>query len=151
MEPLLASFGPVFADDPTVQFPLQAARRNLGKFEAADKWYSEFVARQPDGPWRDAAAAELWLARRSGRRPRRRPTAATRKSGPYLDGKLDDACWQSAAPLPLRDAVGTTTADYKTEVAHRLRPRLPLRRGSLHAPGRPARSRWPGRGRTTPT
>ena len=34
---------------------------------------------------------------------------------PYLDGKLDDACWQAAAPMPLRDAVGGSAGDFKTE------------------------------------
>ncbi len=115
MEPFLASFGPLFADDPAVQFPLQAARRSLGKFDAADKWYADFVARQPAGPWRDAAAAELWLSRRVGAPPK--PVAYSRPTDerPYLDGQLDDACWQAAAPLPLRDAVGNSSGDYKTE------------------------------------
>ncbi len=116
MEPLLASFGPVFADDPAVQFPLQAARRNLGQMDAAEKWYGDFVAHQPEGPWRDAAAAELWLARRSGPPSKAVMYCRPTDDKPYLDGKLDDACWQTAAPLPLRDAVGATAGDYKTEV-----------------------------------
>ncbi len=115
MEPLLAGFGPVFADDPTVQFPLQAARRNLGQLDAADKWYADFAARQPDGPWRNAAAAELWLSRRVGAPPKAVAYCRLTDERPYLDGKLDDACWQTAAPMPLRDAVGSSAGDFKTE------------------------------------
>ncbi|HVS37389.1 MAG TPA: YCF48-related protein [Gemmataceae bacterium] len=116
MEPLLAAFGPVFADDPAVQFPLQAARRSIGQFDEADKWYADFVSRQPDGPWRSAAAAELWLARRVGAPPKSVAYCRSTEEKPFLDGKLDDACWQGVAPLPLRDAVGATAGDYKTEV-----------------------------------
>ena len=96
MESRLAAFGPVFADDPTVQFPLQAARRTLGEFEEPKKWYADFVSRQPPGPWRDAAAAELWLTDRVGTPPK--PVAYCRYTDdrPYLDGKLDDACWRGA-------------------------------------------------------
>jgi tetratricopeptide (TPR) repeat protein len=104
LEPKLAAFGPLFADDPSVQFCLQAARRNLGDFETPRKWYAQFMARQPDGPWRQAAAAELWLADRSGPPPK--PLAACRHtdSRPYLDGKLDDPCWQEGQPLRLHNA-----------------------------------------------
>ncbi len=120
MEPLLASFGPVFADDPSVQFPLQAVRRTLGQLDAADKWYTDFASRQPAGPWRDAAAAELWLSRRSGAPPKAVVYCRGTDERPYLDGVLDDACWKAAAPVPLRDAGGGSAADYKTEarVAH---------------------------------
>ena len=75
MEPLLASFGPVFADDPTVQFPLQAARRSVGKFEAADKWCSEFVAPPAGRP----------LAKRRGRRA---VVVAARRAAAQGDGVL---------------------------------------------------------------
>ena len=95
MESRLAAFGPVFVDDPTVQFPLQAARRTLGEFEEPKKWYADFVSRQPPGPWRNAAAAELWLTDRVG--APRKPVAYCRYTDdrPYLDGKLDDPCWRA--------------------------------------------------------
>ena len=100
----LAAFGPVASDDPSIQFPLQAARRNLGEFDKAHEWYRQFASRQPNGPWRDAALAELWLAQRGGQSPK--PVAVCRftDAKPYLDGKLDDPCWQAAQPLRLRDA-----------------------------------------------
>jgi photosystem II stability/assembly factor-like uncharacterized protein len=104
METRLLAFGPMACNDPTLQFPLQAARRNLGQFDEAQQWYSQFASRQPDGPWRNAALAELWLTKRSGSPPK--PVAVCRFTDvkPFLDGKLDDACWQTGEPLRLRDA-----------------------------------------------
>ena len=114
--PKLAAFGPLLADDPSVQFPLQAARRTLGDYDGARHWYAKFAARQPDGPWKSAALAELWLAERRGAPPK--PVAACRFAAerPYLDGKLDDACWQGVAPLDLTSASGSMPGEYKTQV-----------------------------------
>ncbi len=116
MEPRLAALGTLFAADPPVQFCLQAARRNLGDFEPAGQWYTQFATRQPDGPWRSAALAEQWLVNRSGAPPK--PVAACRlaDSRPFLDGKFDDACWQGLKPLVLKSAAGDTGAEYPTEV-----------------------------------
>jgi photosystem II stability/assembly factor-like uncharacterized protein len=96
LEKRLAAFGPLYANDPSIQFCLQAARRTLGDVVGAQKWYAQFAARQPDGPWRDAALAELWLLNRAG--PSAKPVAVSRFTAtrPFLDGKLDDACWQDS-------------------------------------------------------
>jgi photosystem II stability/assembly factor-like uncharacterized protein len=114
-EKRLTAFGPLFASDPSIQFCLQAARRTLGDFETPRKWYSDFAVRQPDGPWRAAAQAELWLAHRSGVCPK--PVGVCRhiQERPYLDGKLDEACWQSVKPMTLKNAVGDTLKEYSTE------------------------------------
>jgi photosystem II stability/assembly factor-like uncharacterized protein len=130
IEAKLEALGPLFADDPAVQFPLQAARRRLGDMQPALDWYRQFAQRQPNGPWRSAALAELWLTNRSGPSPK--PVAWCRytETRPLLDGKLDDACWQAAQPLraqsvngePIKDvnllqnAAGDTIKDYPTEV-----------------------------------
>lgn len=112
----LAAFGPLFATDPSVQFCLQAARRHLGDFEKAQEWYAQFQADHADGPWRDAAAAELWLLKQGGLPPR--PVAYCRQTAarPFLDGELNDSCWEGAQPLLLRNAAGDTLKDYPTEV-----------------------------------
>jgi photosystem II stability/assembly factor-like uncharacterized protein len=130
IEPRLEALGPLLAGDPTVQFPLQAAHRRLGDIQPALDWYRQFAQRQPTGPWRSAALAELWLANRTGPSPR--PIAYCRHTDerPVLDGKLDDACWQAAQPLKaqtingeavkdvalLQNAAGDTINDYPTEV-----------------------------------
>ncbi len=112
----LAAYGPLFATDPSVQFCLQAARRNLGDFEGTKKWYTRFRDSQPAGPWRDAAAAELWLTNRAGPPPK--PVALCRRTParPHLDGHLDEPCWQEVKPLVLHNAVGATAKDYPTRV-----------------------------------
>jgi photosystem II stability/assembly factor-like uncharacterized protein len=111
----LAAYGPLFATDPSMQFCLQAARRSLGDANTARQWYSRFCEEHADGPWRDAAAAEIWLTNRVGPPPK--PVARCRATAvrPFLDGKLDDECWQDVKPLVLRDAAGETAAAYPTE------------------------------------
>ncbi len=116
LEPRLAAFGPLFANDPSLQFCLNAARRNMGDFDTPRQWCSDFVARQPNGPWRDAAAAELWLANRQGTAPRPVATCQLTSRRPYLDGKFDDPCWQGVKPIVLQDATGKTTRDSQTKV-----------------------------------
>jgi photosystem II stability/assembly factor-like uncharacterized protein len=111
----LAALGPLFAQDPGIQFCLQAAHRNLGEVEAAREWYTQFRRDGAPGPWRDAAAAELWLLNRTGPPPK--PVALCRQtaSRPFLDGQLDDACWQDLKPITLTNAVGETTKEYPTQ------------------------------------
>ncbi|MBI1914371.1 MAG: hypothetical protein HYS12_06480 [Planctomycetes bacterium] len=104
LEPKLAAFGPLLADDPAIQFCLHAARRNLGDFETPRKWFADFVAHQPAGPWRDAAAAELWLTNPQGTCPKPVAVCQQAETRPFLDGQFDDACWQGLDPLVLLDA-----------------------------------------------
>jgi photosystem II stability/assembly factor-like uncharacterized protein/tetratricopeptide (TPR) repeat protein len=110
----LASFGPLYASDPGVQFCLQAARRNLGQFQEAGEWYRRFDLHFPQGPWHDAAAAELWLASQSGPCPKPLAISRLTVSRPILDGKLDDACWKGVKPVVLKSAVGETK-EYVTQ------------------------------------
>jgi photosystem II stability/assembly factor-like uncharacterized protein len=112
----LAALGPLHAGDPSVQFSLQAARRNLGDFEAAQKWYASFCKEQPPGPWRDAAATELWLVHRAGRPPKPVWTCRQTETRPVLDGTFDDPCWKDLKPLVLANAVGDTSKEFPTEV-----------------------------------
>jgi photosystem II stability/assembly factor-like uncharacterized protein/tetratricopeptide (TPR) repeat protein len=126
MAPRLAAFGPLFAADPGVLFPLAAARRQLGDFDGAQKFYQRFLAvsaplpnspPQPPGTsaWRDAAAMELWLSNRNGPAPK--PMAVCRQAAlrPFLDGQLDDACWEGVQPLVLKPAAGDLGKDYPTK------------------------------------
>jgi len=115
VEPRLSSFGSVYASDPAVQFCLQSARRNLGDFKTAQDWYSQFVKDHAEGPWREAAAAELWLANRTGPPPKPLASCPLAVARPVLDGQFEDACWDGVQPLRLKNAVGDTTADYGTE------------------------------------
>jgi photosystem II stability/assembly factor-like uncharacterized protein len=111
----LAAFGPLFAKDPSIQFCLQAAHRNLGEIEVAREWYTQFRRSTGPGPWQDAAAAELWLLNRSGLPPK--PVALCRQtaSRPFLDGEFDDPCWQGQKPITLINTVGETAKEYPTQ------------------------------------
>jgi hypothetical protein len=111
----LAGFGPAYDSDPALQFCLQAARRHLGEFAQVQEWYAAYAGRSADSPWRDVAAAELWLSSPNGPPPR--PVAACRSTDrrPYLDAKFDDACWQGVQPLTLRTAIGKLGKQYTSE------------------------------------
>ncbi|HEY7427462.1 MAG TPA: YCF48-related protein [Gemmataceae bacterium] len=121
LEPRLAAFGPLLTNDPSVQFCLQAARRSLGDFQTPHKWYTRFVARQPDGPWRSAALAELWLTNRTGSPPKPVLPCRFTDTRPLLDGNFNDGCWQ-APPVKLQNATGQASEkdpflkDFPTEV-----------------------------------
>jgi photosystem II stability/assembly factor-like uncharacterized protein len=116
LESRLAGFGPLVALDPAVQFCLQAARRNLGQGEQALKWYEDFARRQPLGPWRSAAQAEVWLSGRTGPPPKPALKCRATDTRPLLDGQLDDTCWQHASEVRLQDAAGRTAQEYPTAV-----------------------------------
>src|SRR5207248_10108904 len=78
--------------------------------------YREFARQQPDGPWRGAALAELWLSERAGACPRPLASCRFTDTRPFLDGKLDDPCWQAASVLRLSNAAGDTQGACPTEV-----------------------------------
>src|SRR5262249_49522902 len=115
MEPRLAGFGPLFVRDPSIQVCFNSARRNLGDPQAARQWFAKFLsegATSGNDPWREIAAAELWLNNRSAKPPR--PVALCKQTAqrPHLDGKLDDPCWQEAKPMALRNAAGELNAEW---------------------------------------
>src|SRR5207302_749104 len=94
VEPRLAALGALHADDPAIQFSLQAARRRLGDFDSPRKWYREFLSDRAgsasdrsssDDPWRAAAAAELWLTDRNGPCPKPLSTCKKTTVKPFLD------------------------------------------------------------------
>ncbi len=116
LEKDLAAFGPLFTRDPAIEFCVLSARRNLGDFDTPRKRYGQLAAALPEGPWKRAAQAELWLLNRTGPPPGpvlQCPAVLTR---PHLDGKLDDSCWQAPQPIKLTDAGGKTAEQYPTEV-----------------------------------
>jgi photosystem II stability/assembly factor-like uncharacterized protein len=106
LEKKLATFGPLFANDPSTQFCVQAARRQLGDVARAKDWYARFAQQQPDGPWRDAARAEMWLLSRAGPAPKPVAVCPYTETKPFLDGKLDDECWRNAPVQRLWAAAG---------------------------------------------
>ena len=128
LEPKLAAHGPLFSKDPAMQLCFQAARRQLGNVEGPNRWYTKYMLETaiPSGgppltkgadPWRDCVASEIWLANRTiGVKPPK-PFGYCPKAQikPYLDGKLDDPCWEAAKPLPIRTLTGAIGEEYAAE------------------------------------
>jgi hypothetical protein len=111
LETKLAAFGAGYALDPANNFALAAARRNLGlTMNAADQIKALLRGPEvtPTDGWRCRMADELRLA--ANQAPKLTPTAECRFTTvrPLLDGKLDDECWKSAAPLTVKPADGYT-------------------------------------------
>jgi photosystem II stability/assembly factor-like uncharacterized protein len=111
----LAGFGHVYSSDPTVQFPLHAAKRQLGESGASQEFMTRFGKMVPAGPWHDAAHAELWLTNRGLLTPPGIARSRYTEVRPFLDGQFDDPCWKDTKPLVLDNAVGDTKKAYATE------------------------------------
>jgi hypothetical protein len=111
----LLGFGSLHANDPGIQFCLQASNRRLGEFKTSQEYYSALCATSQDGPWREAAAQELWFATRVGLPPRPLVSCRFADAKPYLDGKFDDPCWQGLKPFAFRNSIHDTTKDFPTE------------------------------------
>jgi len=110
----LSAYGPLYASDPQLQFCLNSARRRLGDFAPATEWYTRFRDFAPKGPWQEAAAAEVWLAK-GGPAPKKLTLCRFTASKPFLDGEFDEPCWAGLKPMVLDNAVGDTTKQYPTE------------------------------------
>jgi len=130
LEPKLAAFGPASARDPAAWLCLMAARRHLGKHAEAEKFIMDYFKSAPQAiaaaagadVYRDALAAELWTINRAYFIEQPKPLAISRHTDtrPFLDGKLDDACWQLHKPVVLKPATaasdGKNLEAYRTEV-----------------------------------
>jgi photosystem II stability/assembly factor-like uncharacterized protein len=111
----LDGLGPIYGNDPSVQFCLQAARRQLGDFQGAEEGMRRFMNGNVSPVWRSAAGAELWLAGRQGMPPRPVVPCRWTATRPFLDGDFEDPCWQGLRPVLLQNAVRDTLKEYKTE------------------------------------
>lgn len=92
--------------EPRVQFPLAAAQREAGFGRSAEKFYLNLVRTRPHDAWWNCAAAEQWLEHAQTIAPPKELWHATPTGAkPRLDGKLDDAVWQTAKPIELHSAL----------------------------------------------
>jgi photosystem II stability/assembly factor-like uncharacterized protein len=111
----LKELGPVFSNDPSIQFCLQASKRQLNQQQEALEFYKHFCAEHDSGAWREVAVQELWFANPAGPPPRPVARCLFCDNKPLLDGKFDDDCWQNLKPVVLKNAVNDTAKDYPTE------------------------------------
>jgi photosystem II stability/assembly factor-like uncharacterized protein len=88
--------------DPRFRFPLAAAQRVVGASRTAEAYFHQTADREGN-PWQQCAAAQLWLAQPTPQAPKPFVLCRSAVDKPYLDGKLDDACWQAAKPMPIHD------------------------------------------------
>ncbi|HKA06534.1 MAG TPA: hypothetical protein VKD71_04700 [Gemmataceae bacterium] len=125
MESRLAAHGDLFARDVPTNLCLASARRNLGRAEESQRWLLRYITETtvplgaPTGargadPWRECVLLESWLINRAGQPQSPKPVAACRRTvkRPYLDGKLDDDCWQDAIPMLLSTTAGDLGRDF---------------------------------------
>ncbi len=126
LETKLAGFGPIYRRDPAIHLATLASRRQLGLTgDAASQMEAYFrhipgANELPPGVdlWRDCLAAEVWLFNRAAMPVQPKPLAIcpTAAKRPYLDGKLDDDCWQVFKPLEMKSATkGADLKEYGTK------------------------------------
>jgi photosystem II stability/assembly factor-like uncharacterized protein len=90
---------------PRVQFPLAAIYRRQSPPDGADKLYRNFVSGRPHDPWWSCASAQLWLREPQDACPKPIWHVATAGNKPRLDGRLDDAIWQTAEAVELHSGL----------------------------------------------
>lgn len=105
-EAKLPAQGPAMVDDPAVQFPLIAAKRQLGDVDSGKSWMRRFVGEQAGqgdaDAWRECARQELWVTERLGPPPRFAAQCRKTSARPKLDGQFDDECWRDLVPVVLK-------------------------------------------------
>jgi photosystem II stability/assembly factor-like uncharacterized protein len=89
--------------EPEVQFPLAALERARKRPRQADAIVTSFLSdTAAEGPWNRVAAGEVWLVQPATAAPGKVALCHRASQAPYLDGQLDDPCWQKAIRVPLR-------------------------------------------------
>lgn len=94
---------PALYAQPRVGFSLAAAFRKQGAAENADRFYLTRRAGLKQDEWRSCALGEQWLANPAqGNPPKAAIGCIVAPERPRLDGRLDEALWQSAPAAELR-------------------------------------------------
>jgi photosystem II stability/assembly factor-like uncharacterized protein len=90
------------AADPAIRWPQAVAQRKRGFAKNANRTLLALSHRAADNPWQACAQAEAWLAR-PGQDPPRKPIAhcPLTEQRPDLDGRLDEALWETARSMRL--------------------------------------------------
>jgi photosystem II stability/assembly factor-like uncharacterized protein len=121
LEPKLVAFGPVYSRDPAAWLCMLAARRQVGRHNEAITFIRDYFKNSPEAAampagtdaWRDCLAAELWMTDRSLVATPPKPFCQGNYTDvrPFLDGKLDDACWRDAKAIELTPTDRTTSGE----------------------------------------
>lgn len=101
--------------EPTVQFPLAAAYRSLGRPRDAQRVYRSQNREGPLGAWAQCAQGELHLLDPNVRTAKPMLPCVRTQQRPHLDGLLDDPVWQKAKPA-IQQSAQHDDADWPAEV-----------------------------------
>ncbi|MCS7020858.1 MAG: YCF48-related protein [Gemmataceae bacterium] len=121
-------WGPLHADDPAVQLSRITALRHIGRRDQAVQLLRHWLPRSPEQirSWlasdsqRAALAAELWLVdpQRFAHPPLPVIAARATDSRPFLDGRLDDACWKQCHLISLQPVHGDHSSPGQSWLTH---------------------------------
>ncbi|MFP6601353.1 MAG: YCF48-related protein [Pirellulaceae bacterium] len=92
---------PQIYSEPTVRFPLATTARKRGLTRDADRLYHLLMTQAADQNWGICAQTEVWLTHRRNVPPKPTVICPQATEKPFLDGRLDDTCWQAARPARL--------------------------------------------------
>jgi hypothetical protein len=98
---------PALFAEPSLQFAWIAAQRKMGLPGTGDRLFASITRTRSHDAWWTCAAGEQWLAEPSKTTPPKSIWRAYATADrPYLDGKLNDAIWKTAAAAELHSAMG---------------------------------------------
>lgn len=93
---------PALFAEPGVRFPLVVAQRQRGFANPAQRYFMSLSSLPLNDPWRQCALTEQWFARPEGSPPPKKlGHCRSVLERPRLDGKFDEAFWESADRLRL--------------------------------------------------
>jgi photosystem II stability/assembly factor-like uncharacterized protein/tetratricopeptide (TPR) repeat protein len=101
---------PMRSAEPTIGFAVAAARRKLGQTAEAELFYDGFFRSHRSDAWWEWAGVESSRPGKPATTFKRQHRAKRAAEAPLLDGRLDDAIWTTAQPLPLRSPLGDDAA-----------------------------------------
>lgn len=114
----LREVSPAHWADPRVQAILACAYRKLQNVPMFEFHLGQIAQSESAGPWGEVAALERVFIHPEAR-PSRAMIVCAFADKPFLDGKLDDACWSAGRPVALQgNREGQTGYDTKVTWCH---------------------------------
>jgi photosystem II stability/assembly factor-like uncharacterized protein len=117
---------PALYAEPAIRFAEVTAQRQLGYANPAKRFFLSLRQLPETDPWRQCAAAEEWLDKPGNTPPTKKLATCRRASAPpHLDGKLDDAIWETADRIllhasdsPPRSGEGPGEGNAEVRITH---------------------------------
>lgn len=102
---------PALFAEPSVRFPLVVAQRLRGFANPAQRYFMSLSSLPENDPWRQCGLTEQWFSKPEGSPPPKKLGHCRRVAErPKLDGRFDEAFWESADPLQLNGSSGAALA-----------------------------------------